>query len=104
VRSLMEKKKPHYSLSTIKAEFSVVGKLRMTFTATTNAEALGFDRAGVVAVIQSITGKCFYKSMTSDHDSKIWQDVYHVPADALVLYVKFTMSRDGHLLISFKEK
>jgi motility quorum-sensing regulator/GCU-specific mRNA interferase toxin len=100
----MEKRKPHYSLTTIRAEFSVVSKLRMTFTAVQHAEALGFDRAGVVEVIRSITGKCFYKSMTSEHNNKVWQDVYHVPAGSLLLYVKFTMSADGHLLISFKEK
>jgi motility quorum-sensing regulator/GCU-specific mRNA interferase toxin len=31
----------------------------------------------------------FYKSMTCFGNHKIWQDVYHVPARGLVLYVKF---------------
>lgn len=100
----MEKKKPHYLLSSIKVAFASVDTLRMTFTATTSAEALGFSRVQVVAVVQSITPKCFYKSMTSERDHTIWQDVYHVPAKGIVLYVKFTKDARGQLLISFKEK
>ena len=30
-----------------------------------------------------------YKSMTTLADYRIWQDVYHVPSDGLLLYVKF---------------
>ncbi len=47
----------------------------------------------------------FHKSMTSYADSKIWQDVYHVPSDAGLLYVKFTAEAvSDFLLLSFKEK
>ena len=47
----------------------------------------------------------FYKSMTSYHNHKEWQDVYHVPWDGLVLYVKFT-DKGIRLfkLLSFKER
>jgi hypothetical protein len=31
-------------------------------------------------------------------------DVYHVPFEGLVLYVKFTTDAQGYLVISFKEK
>jgi motility quorum-sensing regulator/GCU-specific mRNA interferase toxin len=46
-----------------------------------------------------------YKSMTSYADHRIWQDVYHVPSAAGMLYVKFTADVvTEFLLLSFKEK
>jgi len=57
-------------------------------------------------LILSIDQSHFYKSMTSYRNHQIWQDVYHVPFDDLVLYVKFTKSFDDdfYMLISLKEK
>jgi motility quorum-sensing regulator/GCU-specific mRNA interferase toxin len=47
----------------------------------------------------------FYKSMTSFGDHRIWQDVYHVPSAAGLLYVKFTADTVMEfVLLSFKEK
>lgn len=100
----MEKRKPHYSLDTIKATFVTVRALRITKTATTCAEALEITLMDVVGVIQSMTREQFYKSMTSDANSAIWQDVYHVPHATFVLYVKFTTDAEGYLVISFKQK
>lgn len=49
--------------------------------------------------------KHFYKSMTSYADHRIWQDVYHVPYDDMILYVKFTQNvLSEFTLLSFKEK
>lgn len=46
-----------------------------------------------------------YKSMTSFPDHRLWQDVYHVPSDAGLAYVKFTQGLvTEFLLLSFKEK
>jgi motility quorum-sensing regulator/GCU-specific mRNA interferase toxin len=43
--------------------------------------------------------------MTSDADHRVWQDVYHVPSEAGLLYVKFTVDTlTEFLLLSFKEK
>ena len=42
--------------------------------------------------------------MASDANRAIWQDVYHVPHAAILLYVKFTTDAEGYLVISFKEK
>jgi motility quorum-sensing regulator / GCU-specific mRNA interferase toxin len=100
----MEKRKTTYDLDSIKAEFSSVDKLRMTRTARNDAFALGFALQDVVEVIQAMTRRQFYKSMTSIADARVWQDVYHVPAGGIILYVKFTMDHQGKLLISFKEK
>jgi motility quorum-sensing regulator/GCU-specific mRNA interferase toxin len=42
--------------------------------------------------------------MTSFADHTVWQDVYYVPHEEAVLYVKFTVDAEGHLVISLKEK
>ncbi len=47
----------------------------------------------------------FHKSMTAYADHRVWQDVYHVPSPAGVLYVKFTADAVSEfLLLSFKER
>lgn len=76
----------------------------MTSTARNSAFGLGLLLADVVRIIQGVTREQFYKSMTSIGDHRIWQDVYHVPFERTVLYVKFTTDAQGHLVISFKEK
>jgi motility quorum-sensing regulator/GCU-specific mRNA interferase toxin len=100
----VEKKKPHYDLGTIKATFSKVALLRITKTALSCAEQLGISLQSIVDIIQAMTREQFYKSMTSQWSSAIWQDVYHVPYEGVVLYVKFTTDPEGYLVISFKEK
>ena len=43
--------------------------------------------------------------MTTYWDHRIWQDVHHVPSDAVTLYVKFTADVvTEFLLLSFKGK
>jgi motility quorum-sensing regulator/GCU-specific mRNA interferase toxin len=100
----VEKRKPHHSLTTIKTTFATVEALRMTNSSRQTMRGLGMDYLDVVAVIQATTRQHFYKSMSSISDATVWQDVYHVPAGARVLYVKFTTDVDGYLLISFKER
>ncbi len=47
----------------------------------------------------------FYKSMTTLADHRTWQDVYHVPADGLVLYMKFQADMVTEFrVMSFKER
>jgi motility quorum-sensing regulator / GCU-specific mRNA interferase toxin len=66
---------------------------------------LGFSSADIVATIQTMRREHFYKSMTAYVDHWLWQDVYHVPSPAGVLYVKFTADvLTEFLLLSFKEK
>ena|SRR5258706_4287286 len=100
----MEKRKPTYDLESIKDEFSSVDTLRMTRTAQNDALALGFILQDVVDTIQAITRKHFVKSMTSYADYTCWQDVYSVPREGEILYVKFTTDDEGKLLISFKRQ
>ena len=100
----MEKLKPHFNLASIKAAFSTTLKLRMTKTASNSAMDLGLVLQDVVTLIQGTTREQFYKSMTSERNSAIWQDVYHVPWVDTVLYVKLTTDASGFVLISLKEK
>jgi motility quorum-sensing regulator/GCU-specific mRNA interferase toxin len=100
-----DKRNPTYDLDSFKDTFSTPEALRATTTALRSADALGFDRDGIVAVIQTMQRSQFYKSMTSHVDHKVWQDVYHVPSDVGILYVKFTGSIvTKFMLLSFKEK
>ncbi len=78
---ISETRKPTYDLEAFKA---AAHRIRIT------AAALGFRRAEIVAIIQTIQRPQFYKSMTSYGDHRIWQDVYHVPTEAGMLYMKFT--------------
>lgn len=100
-----EKRKPTYDLEAFKALFSTVEKLALTGTALKGAAAIGFGRLEIVNTIQTMRRIHFYKSMTSYADVRLWQDVYHVPSDIGILYVKFSADAiTEFLLLSFKEK
>lgn len=101
----MEKRRPTYDLEAIKAAFGSADQLAMTSSALRDATALGFDRVGVAETIGGIQRPMFYKSMTTFADSRVWQDVYHVPARGLMLYVKFQADIVSEFTVmSFKEK
>lgn len=100
----MEKRKPHYDLTDIKAAFADPAKLNRTVTSKLGADGLNMDDEAVIAVIQTLTNADFEKSMTSLADQRVWQDVYRPRAGNTTLYVKFTLDAMGTLLlISFKE-
>ncbi len=100
----MEKRTPTYNLEGFRQEFSTPRALRMTRTAQDTALALGLMLQDVVQVVQSMKRAHFYKSMTSHADHRVWQDVYHVPWESDVLYVKLTVDHRGRLILSLKEK
>ena len=102
---MTEKRKPTYDIDAIKAAFSTVEALNVTGAALRGAASLGFGRSEIVAIIQTIERRHFYKSMTSILDHRVWQDVYYVPSKEGVLYVKFMADVvTEFLLLSFKEK
>jgi motility quorum-sensing regulator/GCU-specific mRNA interferase toxin len=102
---MAEKRKPTYDLEAFKATFASTERLAVTGTALRGAAALGYGRAEIVATIQVMRRSHFYKSMTAYADSRLWQDVYHVPSPVGLLYVKFTADAvTEFLLLSFKEK
>jgi motility quorum-sensing regulator/GCU-specific mRNA interferase toxin len=101
----MEKRRPTYDLDAVKTALGSVDTLAITTSALRDALGLGFDRAGIVEVVSSMTRKMFVKSMTTFADHRVWQDVYHVPARDLILYVKFQADVVTEFTVmSFKEK
>lgn len=103
----MEKSSRSFDLASIKTVFADVEALgtRTTASAFKGAQELGLTREDMVTAIQSLSSRDFYKSMTTYADYKTWQDVYHVRFGSLVIYMKFSLNKDGdYALISFKEK
>lgn len=96
----MEKFNPSYSLNEFKSS-----NFMITVTAKLTAAELGFSESDIRAIVSTMEHKQFYKSMTSYANHKIWQDVYHVPHENMILYVKFTQNVISEFtLLSFKEK
>lgn len=100
-----KKRWPHYDLDAIKRAIGTEERLSITATALRDAGRLNFGRKEVASLIQSITRKMFYKSMTRYKDARMWQDVYHVPSGNFLLYVKFQADvLTEFSVVSFKEK
>jgi motility quorum-sensing regulator/GCU-specific mRNA interferase toxin len=97
----MEKSTPHCKLAVVKTLLAA-GKVRSTFSALAGGAALGFDFAGIVNVIASLTSKDFYKAMTTHADHRVWQDVYRPTTHGGEVYIKLTVM-DDVLIVSFKE-
>ena len=97
----MEKGTPHCKLPALKALVEA-GKVRTTHAARVGADALGFDYAGMLAVVMALKPTDFYKSMTTHADHTIWQDVYRPSTSAGDVYLKLTVI-DDVLIVSFKE-
>jgi motility quorum-sensing regulator/GCU-specific mRNA interferase toxin len=101
----MEKMKPHYALPEIQRVVEVRGINAFTGVALAGAAALGLSCSQAVLVVLNLKQKDLYKSMTTNGDHKIWQDVYHATLDSgLVAYIKFTLRDNGTVVIQFKEK
>lgn len=100
----MDKHKPHYELEDIKRVFCTVESIRMTVVSKFSMATLRLKKTDVWNVVQNLSRRDFYKSMTSHSDHKIWQDVYHAEYLGIRLYLKFTVDVDGYLLISFKQR
>ena len=102
---MSEKKSPTYDLESIQLAFSTVAGLKATGSSIDGASALALTKADMVKIIQSIKRVHLHKSLTSHKNHRIWQDVYLVPYQEIVLYIKFTLNENGDfLLISFKEQ
>ncbi|HXP97580.1 MAG TPA: type II toxin-antitoxin system MqsR family toxin [Telmatospirillum sp.] len=100
----MDKRTPTYDVEAFKAAVAE-GRADFTRTAVRTAQALGFDIADMKAAIALMNRRQFYKSMTSLADHRVWQDVYHLHHEGLLLYIKFTAGVVCEFtLLSFKEK
>ena len=97
----MEKRTPHCPLAKVKA-LVAAGQVRMTVTAVNGAAELGCDPDGMVEVVADLDPTDFYKSMTTQADYTVWQDVYRPMTDYGEVYLKLTVIADV-LIVSFKE-
>ena len=95
-----EKRKPTYDLESFKQS-----NYDVKSSALSGALDVGFTRNDINKVIKNMKRNHFYKSMTSYNNHAIWQDVYHVPYDDYIFYIKFTTDIISEFtLLSFKEK
>jgi motility quorum-sensing regulator / GCU-specific mRNA interferase toxin len=101
---MVSRQRPYYPLGTVKAAFADVTRLNRTMSAIQGAEALWMDEQEVIDVIADLTEHDFEKSMPSNINPAIWQDVYKPYVNNRQLYVKFTLDAQGELLlISFED-
>jgi len=100
----MEKRKPHYDLDAIQALVARDGVAVVTAAARGGFMSLGVTETDALAMVASLEGGMLFKSMTTQVDHRLWQDVYHAPCrNGKTAYIKLTM-QDGAVVIQFKEK
>ena len=75
-----------------------------TKTALDGGRSMGLLTSEMLAVVAGLTRNDFYKSMTTQADHRLWQDVYHAATPVRrEAYIKVTL-RDTAAVIQFKEK
>jgi motility quorum-sensing regulator/GCU-specific mRNA interferase toxin len=104
----VEKKKPHYPLAAIKQALAN-RQVRVTTSALQGAFALGLLDVNIWDAVEGLKPGDFYKSMTTHHDHRTWQDVYHAQVADLAVYLKIQYvtdpkEREGYWVISFKKR
>jgi motility quorum-sensing regulator/GCU-specific mRNA interferase toxin len=82
---VIEKKIAHYLLADVKALVKH-NRVSATKRALAGAAALGFDFAAIKEIVNNLETEDLYKSMTSQSDHTVWQDVYHIPSQAGDIY------------------
>lgn len=99
----MEKRTPHYSLARMK-QLIHAGAYRVTASALETAfrDFRMMEAAELAEFILELERDDFYKSMTTHHDAKHWQDVYHARVVTGQVYVKLQIHEDSTVIISFK--
>ena len=100
----MEKHKAHYPLTAIQSLVAIGGIAVFTQTARINSLLMGLTAEQALAVIANLTSAMFFKSMTTNNDHRVWQDVYQAPChNGKTAYIKLTLQA-GAVVIQFKEK
>lgn len=98
----MEKRIPHYLLTEIQAQMASVVAMNLTESARIGIHQAGMGWVDALTVVQGLRRRDFHKSMTTHHDHRVWQDVYHSQWRDKALYVKFQRAGD-FFVVSFKE-
>ena len=102
---MLEKRKAHYDLQAAKQRLAEEGADAFTKTALRGMADMGLSVMEGVEVVLAMTPAMLYKSMTTNADHRVWQDVYHAPCpNGKTAYVKLTLRQDGALVVQFKEK
>lgn len=102
----MEKRTAHYNLATIQAAVAAAGVTCFTVSALRGGQAMGLTSEEMLAAIASLKRSNLQKSMTTAHDHRVWQDVYHADTPMGPAYVKFTLipaDATQKIVVSFKE-
>ena len=102
----LQKLKPHYDLKKIKSLLCSEESREVTRISREGAVALGYmDVEEMLAIIDTLTQKHFYKSMTTQQDTSLWQDVYKISDESEnKIYIKLQLSPDKRkaIVIQFK--
>jgi motility quorum-sensing regulator/GCU-specific mRNA interferase toxin len=98
----MEKRSPHYRLAAVQTQMDCVAKMHLTGKAKLCIRECGMTEEEALAVILGLSGRDFHKSMTTNHDHRIWQDVYLPTSNGMELYVKIQQATQ-YFIVSFKE-
>lgn len=83
----MEKRNPLFKLELVK---QAVAEQRYRFTrvALEGGAELGMEMADMLAVIDALTNRDFFKSMTTYADHTNWQDVYRPETEFGQVYLR----------------
>jgi motility quorum-sensing regulator/GCU-specific mRNA interferase toxin len=98
----MENSTPSYPLADILAQMQSVPDMNLTVSARAGIRDAGMGQVDALALVQTLTRKHFYKSMTTHADHRVWQDVYHGQWSGISLYIKFQRAGE-YFVVSFKE-
>ena len=100
----MEKRKPHYRLADIKAMVADSSRKVFTRTAISGGRDLGLEESQMREVLCALATSNLFKSMTTNFDHTVWQDVYHsMTPTGVMAYIKVTGYTDGRPpVIQFK--
>jgi motility quorum-sensing regulator/GCU-specific mRNA interferase toxin len=103
-KNIMEKRRPHYSLEAIKVIVARYGIKAFTAVAGRGADAMLVSASEAVGVVLALEYWQFYKSMTTNANHRVWQDVYHALCpNGRWAYIKLTLRDEGAVVIQFKE-
>ncbi|MDP2810221.1 MAG: type II toxin-antitoxin system MqsR family toxin [Rhodocyclaceae bacterium] len=99
----MEKRIAHYDLNAIKSMVAQRGVDAFTEAALRGIDAMGLTEAEGLSVVLDLRRSMLFKSMTTHHDHRVWQDVYHATCpNGKMAYIKLTI-RMNAVVIQFKE-
>ena len=102
----MARGKPAYDLHEIQR---LIGQgpisSSITRAAKRGAALLGLGDEDIVSAVLELTPMHFYKSMESEQQPGLWQDVYHLDFRGAHLYIKLQIGADGRgVVVQYKAR